>query len=132
MLAGGLQHLEHARKAGRYDTGLARPEFAGGTVIRRDADTAGEHVKIFMPTGMKRNAPGARLAGPDTAIQAGILRDMLGPGRHFFSPREYELKIVPDIEIAPGKLGVVGSENGTPLPAGAYVSDQDGHLALYE
>lgn len=58
--------------------------------------------------------------------QIGILRAMPGPGRHFYSPLEYERKIVPDIVIEPGELGIVTSRVGKPLPSGAILADSEG------
>jgi regulator of protease activity HflC (stomatin/prohibitin superfamily) len=58
--------------------------------------------------------------------QIGILRTMPGPGRHFYSPLEYERKTVPDILIEPGEVGIVTSRVGKPLPAGAILADSEG------
>jgi regulator of protease activity HflC (stomatin/prohibitin superfamily) len=58
--------------------------------------------------------------------QIGILKDMPGPGRHFYSPLEYEVIAVPDIVIKPGEIGVVTSKVGKPLPAGAILADSEG------
>ena len=49
-------------------------------------------------------------------LQVGILEAMPGPGRHFYSPLEYETKLVKDQVIPPGKIGVVVSKFGKPLP----------------
>ena len=51
-------------------------------------------------------------------LQVGILEAMPGPGRHFYSPLEYETKLVKDVIIPPGKIGVVISKFGKPLPDG--------------
>lgn len=85
------------------------------------------------PFGGAKSAPEGELVQTDNQgrpPQAGILKDMLGPGRHFFSPLEYEVRIVPDLEIPPGKLGVVVSKVGKSLPAGTYLSDEDGYKGL--
>ena len=77
-------------------------------------------------------APGPRGdAGPDrspaaTRMQVGILEAMPGPGRHFYSPLEYETKLVPDLVIPPGKIGVVVAKFGKPLPPGTYLADARG------
>jgi regulator of protease activity HflC (stomatin/prohibitin superfamily) len=58
--------------------------------------------------------------------QIGILRAMPGPGRHFYSPLEYERKLVPDIVVEPGEVGIVTSRVGKPLPSGAILADSEG------
>lgn len=58
--------------------------------------------------------------------KVGILEVMPGPGRHFYSPFEFETELVPDTIIKPGQLGVVTSRTGKPLPPGAYLVDQEG------
>src|SRR5947209_2143770 len=62
------------------------------------------------PTGSAPQAPEGSLAKVDDRgrpLQVGVLEAMPGPGRHFYSPLEYETKLVDDIVIEPGKLGVV-------------------------
>ena len=49
-------------------------------------------------------------------LQVGILRVMPGPGRHFYTPLEYERELVKDQVIPPGKLAVVTSKVGTGNP----------------
>ena len=63
--------------------------------------------------------------------QVGILETMPGPGRHFYSPLEYETTLVKDILIEPGSIGVVTSKVGKSLPAGTYpgrLRGLSGHL----
>jgi hypothetical protein len=67
-------------------------------------------------------------AGRPRAV--GILADMPGPGRHFYSPLEYETQLVRDEVIAPGKLGVVVSKLGKPLPEGTYLVDEPGYRGI--
>jgi hypothetical protein len=81
------------------------------------------------PFGAAAQAPEGTLAQTDRAgrpLQVGILETMPGPGRHFYSPLEYETTLVPDTFIQPGKLGVVVSKAGKPLPVGTYLVDQAG------
>ncbi len=61
--------------------------------------------------------------------RVGILEAMPGPGRHFYSPLEYERELVPDTMIAPGKLGVVVSKGGKPLPSG-FLADEEGYRGI--
>ena len=73
------------------------------------------------PFGTVPQAPEGTLVQIDRRgrpLQVGILEAMPGPGRHFYSPLEYETKLVQDLIIPPGKLGVVISKVGKPLPAG--------------
>ena len=62
--------------------------------------------------------------------QVGILEDMPGPGRHFYSPLEYETHLVKDEVIPPGKIGVLVSKIGKPLPEGAYLVDAKGYRGI--
>ena len=45
-------------------------------------------------------------------MQVGILEAMPGPGRHFYSPLEFERELVPDILVKPGQIGVVTAKMG--------------------
>ncbi|HEV3165695.1 MAG TPA: SPFH domain-containing protein [Isosphaeraceae bacterium] len=85
------------------------------------------------PFGSATQAPEGTLAKTDEQgrpLQVGVLEAMPGPGRHFYSPLEYETKLVPDIVIEPGKLGVVTSKVGKPLPAGTYLADNPGERGI--
>ncbi|MFO0954533.1 MAG: SPFH domain-containing protein [Isosphaeraceae bacterium] len=84
-------------------------------------------------------ASGAAAAGDGELVKldasgrpqrVGILEAMPGPGRHFYSPLEYERQVVPDVVIEPGKLGVVVSKVGKQLPAGTYLADEDGYRGI--
>lgn len=55
--------------------------------------------------------------------QKGIREDVLGEGRYFLNPFLYEHKIVDAIRILPGKVGVVTSKVGDPLPQGEFLAD---------
>lgn len=55
--------------------------------------------------------------------EVGILKEMLGPGRHFRCPLWWERTIVSDIVINPGEVGVVTSKLGNNLPAGEFLVD---------
>ena len=74
------------------------------------------------PFGTVARPPRGRWSRPTRRgrpLQVGILEAMPGPGRHFYSPLEYETELVKDQIIPPGKLGVVVSKVGKPLPSGA-------------
>jgi hypothetical protein len=86
----------------------------------------------FGSTG-KTTAPEGTLVKTDSSgrpLQVGILENMPGPGRHFYSPLEYERELVADQVISPGKLGVVVSKVGKPLPPGTYLTDEDGYRGI--
>src|SRR5271165_4197435 len=60
-------------------------------------------------------APEGTLAQIDSSgnpLQVGVLESMPGPGRHFYSPLEYETKLVKDRVIEPGRIGVVVAKFG--------------------
>lgn len=56
--------------------------------------------------------------------RVGILQDMPGPGRHFYTPLEYERELVDDIIIKPGEIGLVTAKIGKDRSDGAYVADE--------
>ena len=72
-----------------------------------------------------KDLPGGAIIAPDDAHK-GIVRDVLGTGKHRINPFAYEIKIFDDIKIAPGHVGVVTSlcgadilsGGGNPAPAG--------------
>lgn len=57
--------------------------------------------------------------------QVGILQKLRGPGRHFYSPIWWERKIVPDVVVHPGEVGVVTCQLGESLPNGEFLVDGD-------
>jgi hypothetical protein len=85
------------------------------------------------PFGSSTMAPEGTLvktAGAGRPVQVGILEDMPGPGRHYYSPLEYETSLVKDEVVAPGKIGVLVSKIGKPLPEGAYLVDAKGYRGI--
>src|SRR6516225_9741 len=85
------------------------------------------------PFGAMPQAPEGTLVQTDAAgrpLQVGILEAMPGPGRHFYSPLEYEIQLVKDEVIPPGKIGVVVSKIGKPLPEGTYLVDEPGSRGI--
>ena len=85
------------------------------------------------PFGATPQAPEGTLVQTDAAgrpLQVGILEAMPGPGRHFYSPLEFETQIVKDEIVPPGKLGVVVSKIGKPLPEGSYLVDEPGYRGI--
>lgn len=55
--------------------------------------------------------------------EVGIIKEMLGPGRHFRCPLWWERTLVPDIIIEPGSVGVATSKLGENLPSGQFLVD---------
>jgi regulator of protease activity HflC (stomatin/prohibitin superfamily) len=54
--------------------------------------------------------------------QKGILRDVLGEGRHFLNPIFYQRDIRTVVIIVPGKIGIVTSKVGEDLPDGEFLA----------
>ncbi len=65
--------------------------------------------------------PGQILA---KAGQMGIQEQVLGEGRHFWNPYEYDHQIMPVINIPPGKVGVVTAKVGAELPQGEFLANE--------
>ena len=85
------------------------------------------------PFGTRPQAPEGTLVQTDAAgrpLQVGILEAMPGSGRHFYSPLEYETQLVKDEVVPPGKIGVVVSKIGKPLPEGTYLADEKGYRGI--
>jgi len=85
------------------------------------------------PFGTRPQAPEGTLVQTDAAgrpLQVGILEAMPGTGRHFYSPLEFETQLVKDEVIPPGKIGVVVSKIGKPLPEGTYLADEKGYRGI--
>jgi regulator of protease activity HflC (stomatin/prohibitin superfamily) len=85
------------------------------------------------PFGSTAPAHAAALVQTDKAgrpLQVGILEAMPGPGRHFYSPLEFETLIVKDEVIPPGKIGIMVSRLGKPLPEGTYLVDEMGYRGI--
>lgn len=57
--------------------------------------------------------------------EIGVLKNLRGPGRHFYCPIWYERQIVPDTIIKPGQIGIVTCKLGQELPAGEFLVDGD-------
>ncbi len=65
--------------------------------------------------------PGEILAKPG---QMGIQEEVLGEGRHFRNPYEYDRVIMPVTTIPPGKIGVVSAKVGSELPQGEFLANE--------
>ena len=81
------------------------------------------------PVGSVPQAAEGELVSNDrhgNPLRVGILKDMPGPGRHFYSPVEFETKRGEDRIVPPGKIGVVVSNLGKQVPSG-YLVDEEGY-----
>ncbi len=79
-------------------------------------------------------APDGTLVTLDTSgrpKQIGILEAMPGPGRHFYSPLEFEHQLVPDILVKPGKIGIVTAKMGRSRSGGSYLVDKEGDRGVW-
>ena len=56
--------------------------------------------------------------------QKGIREDFLSPGRYYFNPWYYAIEFQPEINIPGGKIGVVESLVGDPLPPGEILAEK--------
>ena len=65
-----------------------------------------------------RNLEGGKIIAEDEETR-GVLRDVLGTGRHRINPYAYEVKIYDDVKIMPGYVGVVTSVSGDDVFSGA-------------
>ena len=81
----------------------------------------------FLPGDRPTVEPGhfAEVEDGGTPLQKGILEEMKGPGRHFYSPFWWERKEVPDFVIEPGQVGLATSKMGENLAKGQFLVDGD-------
>ena len=63
--------------------------------------------------------------------QIGILEEMPGPGRHFYSPLEFQHELVPDILVKPGKIGIVTAKMGRSRTGGSFLVDKEGDRGVW-
>ncbi len=79
----------------------------------------------FLPGNRPEPIPGqfAKVDENGRPLEKGILKDMLGPGRHFRWIGWWETKIVKDTIVLPGEVAVVSSKMGEDLPDGQFLVD---------
>jgi regulator of protease activity HflC (stomatin/prohibitin superfamily) len=68
-----------------------------------------------------KDLPSGKIIAPDDAYK-GIVRDVLGTGKHRINPYAYEVKLFEDIKIAPGHVGVVTALDGIDILSGGMVA----------
>lgn len=81
----------------------------------------------FLPGNCPAAAPGqfAKVDDNGRPLQVGILKDMLGPGRHFRWVGWWETRLVKDTVVPPGSVAVVSSKMGKDLTDGDFLVDGD-------
>ncbi|MFM7038703.1 MAG: SPFH domain-containing protein [Planctomycetaceae bacterium] len=81
----------------------------------------------FLPGDRPVSAAGefAKVDDRGRPLEKGVLRDMLGPGRHFLWYGWWETDLVQDTLVNPGEVAVVTSRMGKDLPDGRFLVDGD-------
>jgi len=79
----------------------------------------------FLPGGRPIAAPGqfAKVDARGRPLEIGILKEMRGPGRHFFWIGWWENKLVQDTLVKPGEVALVSSKMGADLTGGKFLVD---------
>ena len=80
-----------------------------------------DHMAVIISKTGASLPPGQILAKEG---QMGIQEEVLGEGRHFRNPYDYDRQILPVIIIPPGKIGIVTSKVGTELPQGEFLAKE--------
>lgn len=81
---------------------------------------------FFWPSPPKAQGDFAKVDAKGRPLEVGILKEMVGPGRHFnYDPLHYTVELVPDIVIEPGSVAVVKSNLGKDLPDGQFLVEGD-------
>jgi regulator of protease activity HflC (stomatin/prohibitin superfamily) len=82
----------------------------------------------FLPGNRPPAAPGqfAQVDENGRPLEIGILKDMLGPGRHFRWIGWWETRLIPDVIVKPGEVAVVTCKMGTDLTDGKFLVE--GHV----
>jgi len=79
----------------------------------------------FLPGSKQTAEPGtfAEVDDKGNPKQLGVLKEMRGPGRHFFWFGWWETKLIKDTIVNPGEVAVVTSKMGKDLQAGTFLVD---------
>ena len=97
---------------GRY---FYNPYSWGWEIVRATDIPAGKFGVLIRKHG--KDLPGGEILAPDE-FHKGIVREVLGTGRHRVNPYEHDLHIYDDIKIAAGHIGVVTSLCGNDVLTG--------------
>jgi len=71
-----------------------------------------------------KDLPAGEILAPNNESK-GIVRDVLGTGRHRINPYAYDVKLCDDIVIKPGHVGVVTALTGTDILSGAAPQEME-------
>ncbi len=79
----------------------------------------------FLPGGkpFAKSGQFAQVDAHGNPLEIGILKEMRGPGRHFFWTGWWDVKVVPDTTIKPGELAQIKSNMGNDLKDGQFLVD---------
>lgn len=96
--------------------------------IRPVTDVPAGKFAVLVRKFGKNAANGSIIA--DTPGTRGVVRDVLGTGRHRINPYAYEVKLFDDIKIMPGNVGVVTNLTGKDIFSGVKndFKNNDGFL----
>ncbi|MBX9787561.1 MAG: hypothetical protein K2Y37_01470 [Pirellulales bacterium] len=86
----------------------------------------GKHLVVVAKEGAQLPADEV-LAEPG---QKGVLRAVHGEGWHFVMPILYTWELEDNLVVPPGKVGVVTSKGGKPLPPGRVLAEHDGEKGI--
>jgi len=92
----------------------------GWQIVRVTDIPAGKFGVLVRKYG--KDLPGGEILAPDEGYK-GIVRDVLGTGKHRINPYAYEVRLFDDIKIAPGHVGVVTALCGRDILSGIDGSD---------
>jgi hypothetical protein len=84
--------------------------------IRPVTDVPAGKFAVLVRKFGKNAANGSIIA--DTPDSRGVVREVLGTGRHRINPYAYEVKLFDDIKIMPGNVGVVTNLTGNDIFSG--------------
>ncbi|HUG17936.1 MAG TPA: SPFH domain-containing protein [Planctomycetaceae bacterium] len=81
----------------------------------------------FLPGSKPTAKPGhfAQVDESGNPQELGVLKEMVGPGRHFYSPLWWERTLIEDVIVKPGQVALVSSKMGEQLKGNQYLVDGD-------
>ena len=82
----------------------------------------------FLPGYFLSNSTPGEFAKTDengSPQQKGVLENMKGPGRHFYSPIWWDRELVDDVVVKPREVGIVTSKIGKPASGGVILVEGD-------
>ena len=97
-----------------------RNPYTWGWIITKATDIpAGKFGVLVRKYG--KDLPGGKIIAPDESYK-GIVREVLGTGKHRINPFAYDVQLFDDIKIAPGHVGVVTSLCGEDILSGGVTT----------